>query len=498
MGVVIKETIRTSIVNYLGVILGVVNVLWLQASILSEGEIGVIKYLLDWSFLILPFVVLGANSLPIRFIHRFSEGKELNQFLSFVLLIPIFTSVILGILFFLFKEPFYAFLGDEVLTYESYFVYLIPLIFAHTYLVIFEGVLQSKADIFYSSILKNVFIRVVFMGLLLLHKFDVISFSQLFQLYVLGFVLELVLLFVYFKKHVEFRFELNLGFLKHPLKKEVISYSLFLIVGSGGLVLMNRIDVLMIADLMAQFGEVFNYVGVYAVSFFIAAFIEMPKKVITQLLYPALSKLATENNRDEMQVLYKQSAINLSIIGLFLFLGVWYNLDYLFNIIPNGDVFEQGKWVVFFIGVSKLSEMFFGVSQEVLIATKYYRYNLYLIPLLIIVTIISNYVFIPIYGITGAALATAITAVLYSLSRFLVIIYLLKMNSLTFSQLKVMFVLLIVVLVFWLKPQVFNSNFLEIILNSVIISVVFIGGNFVLKTSQEMNALINKFLKLGR
>ncbi len=497
MGVVIKETIRTSIVNYLGVLLGVVNVLWLQTFILKEGEIGLIKYILDWSLLIQPFVVMGANSLPIRFIHRFKRNKERNDFLSFILLIPVCTGVLFLGCFVLLKDQMHHFLGEDVLQYKSYFIYVVPLVFSYSYLIIFEGILQSQSDIFYSSLLKNVFIRVAFMLLLILFYYEIIDFYRMFQLYVLSYLVELVLLFVYFKKQIRFRFNFSLAFYKHPLRAEVINYSLFLIVGSGGLVLMNKVDVLMITDLMSGYGEALDFVGVYAVSFFIAAVIEMPKRVVSQLLYPTLSKLVTEGDRKEVVFLYKKSALNLSIIGLFLFLMVWYNLDSLFQIIPNGHIYAQGKWVVFFIGISKLSEMFFGVSQEVLIATKYYRYNLYLIPFLIVVTVLSNYMLIPVYGIVGAALATAITAVLYSLSRFLVIVYLLGMSSLSIGQIKVLLVLALVMLVYWFKPIFFDNCYLEILFNCVVISIVFIGGNLLLKSSVELNSTVDKVFGRG-
>ena len=38
--------------------------------------------------------------------------------------------------------------------------------------------------------------------------------------------------------------------------------------------------------------------------------------------------------------------------GTLLFLLVWVNIDNIFDIIPHGEIYEAGKWVVFFIALS--------------------------------------------------------------------------------------------------------------------------------------------------
>ena len=51
---------------------------------------------------------------------------------------------------------------------------------------------------------------------------------------------------------------------------------------------------------------------------------------------------------------------------------------------------------------------------------------------------------------------------------------------------------LIVMGVFYVKPAITSNNFLEIAINSLIITFIFIGGNYLFKSSKEMNDLINK------
>jgi len=59
-----------------------------------------------------------------------------------------------------------------------------------------------------------------------------------------------------------------------------------------------------------------------------------------------------------------------------LFLGIWCNIDSIFELIPNGEIYSPGKWVVFYIGLSKLFDMATGVNQEIVGTSKYYKIDL--------------------------------------------------------------------------------------------------------------------------
>src|SRR5690606_10898250 len=114
---------------------------------------------------------------------------------------------------------------------------------------------------------------------------------------------------------------------------------------------------------------------------------------------------------------YRKSCINQLLIGLLLFIGIWANIDNIFKMLPAG--FEVGKYVILFISLGYLIEMSTGLNGVILSTSKYYKYDSYFFIALIFITITSNYFLIPIWGITGSAIASALTLLFFNLFRFL-------------------------------------------------------------------------------
>lgn len=254
--------------------------------------------------------------------------------------------------------------------------------------------------------------------------------------------------------------------------------------------LVSKLDTVMTEHVLRDLAQV----GVYSVAFFIAVLIETPQRALMQIIFPMMSELNTLKDNPKIQELYQKSAVNLFILGSLLFLLVWYNIKDLYGLIPNGETYQQGIYVVFFIGLAKVFDMFLGPTSQVLAASKYYRYNFYLLPFLGVLTILTNLYFIPIYNITGTAIATSITILVYSILRYVMVLRLMKMNSLSASHLGVVGSILIVVLFFELVPLEFSNELLAIIVKSSILTLLFLCLNYLFKSSEELSKIINKYL----
>ena len=64
----------------------------------------------------------------------------------------------------------------------------------------------------------------------------------------------------------------------------------------------------------------FRNTGIYSIAFFIAAFIAVPKKALSQVLIPMVSEANKNNDKNKLNELYKKSSITQLIIGGLLFL----------------------------------------------------------------------------------------------------------------------------------------------------------------------------------
>ena len=121
---------------------------------------------------------------------------------------------------------------------------------------------------------------------------------------------------------------------------------------------------------------------------------------------------------------------------------------------PNGNNFLEGKMVIIVIALGKLINMALSVNGHLLQNSKYYYVNTYSIVLLGILTVVTNLIFIPKWGILGAAIASALSLVVFNLVKFLFILYKFKMHP--FSLMTVPAVIIILLTSF--------INFLELLL----------------------------------
>ena len=75
-------------------------------------------------------------------------------------------------------------------------------------------------------------------------------------------------------------------------------------------------------------------------------------------------------------MLYKKTSINLQIVGGFVMLCIFVNINQLYELVPKE--YSGGIAVVFMIGLSKYFDLILGNNNAIIFNTKYYRMVLYL------------------------------------------------------------------------------------------------------------------------
>ena len=160
--------------------------------------------------------------------------------------------------------------------------------------------------------------------------------------------------------------------------------------------------------------------------------------------------------------------------------------------------FQGGKWVVFYIGLSQLFNIASGVNGAIIINSKYYKYDLYTNILLVVITIASNLILIPKYGIDGAAMATAISVLIFNLIRLVLIKVKMKMHPFSLNSLKTIIVLFTIYYLLQYLPKT-SIVLLDIFWKSSITIIVYIPLVLWLNLSEDLTAIVNdmkvRFLK---
>jgi O-antigen/teichoic acid export membrane protein len=196
---------------------------------------------------------------------------------------------------------------------------------------------------------------------------------------------------------------------RRALRPLMIRYSLWMIIGGAGVVIAERIDGLMLAWLTGLAAT-----GIYSLSFFVGTIIEMPRRSVSQIAGTLITHAWKSKDYATLAKLHGQAALNQMLIGGMLLVLVWTHVEALFDLMPNGDIYKAGKWVVLWIGLARWFDMSNGLNSEIILNSPYYRFNLASILFLGLVSFGANYLMIPRYGLIGAAAGSTLSILLFN------------------------------------------------------------------------------------
>lgn len=484
MGIVIRQGLKASVITYIGAFLGYLVWLRLYPLWLNPEEVGLLRALFDAVILISPFLQGGVASLVVKYSPYLTTRIENEQrFLGFALAVPIVLTLIGGVVLAIFKDSIFAAYSEKSPLFAEFIWYIVPLAFFSVYIQLVEALIRIKLRIVVPRIIRELLVRGLNLLVVWGYFAGIYGLSQLVASLVLVNILHLVLLSVYYVRLRGKFIVPNLGIVKTRFLKPLLDYTGFMILGSGSGSLVAKIDSLMTAYLLGL-----TETGVYGIAFLIATVIELPRRVFNSLITPLVAKAYKAKNFSLLQTYYHRSSLNLSIISVTLFLGIWSNLDLIYSFVPDREVYESGKWVVFFIGIGKVFDMSMGINAELIQNSKYYRWNLYLTPVLAVLAVCTNLIFIPLYGISGAALATLISVALYNITRFYMVKRAMKITPFKASN---VWVALLAIVAFIVTEYFQIGNvYTDFLFNGVVVVFIFLLPIWYFSLSPDFNNFI--------
>ena len=487
MGVVRNQSVKNSISFYIGMLIGAINTVIVYPNVFKDNPeyFGLIQILITYAVAVSTLTTFGIPKIFVRF---FPAIKDKGQLLFLSLIIPLIGLILAGLCYFLFRNQVFEFLKASDLLKENFF-YIILLVFFIGFYDVLTAISRSYLNAATPIFINEVFLKFYNMVVLLFYWFSYIDFTSLLHIYLFGYVLKFIILFIIQLRQDRLEFSLSL---KDLDLKEILKFGSYVLVGGASIMIVTRLDMMMIASLLDL-----EQVAFYTIAFFIGNSIKIPGKSIITISSPLLAKEWENQNLKEIQKLYTKSSINQLIIGGILFVCVWLNIDEIFSLFPAK--FQGGKWVVFYIGIAQLFSLTSGVNDSIIVNSKYYRYDLYTNFFLVFITISSNYILIPIFGIDGAAMATAISVLVYNLIRLILIKV--KMDMQPFSK-DTVFTILVLFGVFFMLDNI-QLKLLPlyiIVLKSILALLVYILLVIKLNLSDDIsrfaNDLKNRFLNI--
>ncbi|RLD41032.1 MAG: polysaccharide biosynthesis protein [Bacteroidetes bacterium] len=488
MGIIKKQSISGTIYSYIGVILGFVTTGLLYPRIFSTEEVGLLRILVSYSLLFSNFAALGINTVTVKLFPYFRDYERKHHgFLGLALLVSTVGLIIAILTFIAFKDVILANGKAGADLFSQYFYYIVPLIISTLLFNVFDTYYRVLYNAVKGIIYKEVIQRVLILVVIILFFINEIDFHEAVILYTIALITPTILLFFSLIYNKQLFLKIDLGFVDKKLSHEMINIGAFGILASFSGVLSMTIDSIMVERMIDL-----SALGIYTVTFFFGTLILVPLRTMGKISSVIIADAWRVNDLKIIDSIYKKSSISLTVIGLLLLIGIWGNIDNVFQIIPVKYI--AGKYVILFIGIASLFDIALGISPHIIVNSNHYRYLSYFLITFAILLVISNMLLIPIYGIVGAALATLVSKFIYNLIKFLFLYRTYKLQPFTYKILILYAIGIFAYVISLLLPQLENY-IIDIIVRSIIITIAFAVPVYWFKISEDINDKVDNIVR---
>lgn len=487
MGVIKNQSIQGTIYSYIGVVIGFVTTGLLFPKVLNTDEVGLLRLLVSVSILFSQFAGLGFNTVAVRNFPFFRDPEKGHHgFLRLSLVVSLIGFVLSMVVFFAMKPWLIEENLKKSALFVDYIMYLIPLIFFTTFFNILDTYYRVLYNAVKGMIYKELWQRVFILAAILSYYFGWVSFAQMVLMYVISISLPaLMITFSLYQKGNLF-LGWDKGFISQELAKQMTSVAFYGIITSYSGVLIMNIDVVMINHALGLADT-----GIYAVTFYFGTLVLIPSRPVIKIASVMLADGWKAQDMKKVAEIYYKSNITLTTIGWLLFLGLAINLDNVFAIL--GPQYEAGRWVVVFIGLANFFEMSTSVSQNVIHNSEHYKVLTWLLLLFVGLLVVTNLIFIPVYGIVGAAFASAISRFIFNFLSWLFLFRKYKLQPFDYKYIILIMIGLVSFGLAFLLPKMAWFGW-DILLRSALFTASFGTAVYFFRISEDINQALDEIM----
>ncbi|MCU0434857.1 MAG: polysaccharide biosynthesis C-terminal domain-containing protein [Bacteroidia bacterium] len=488
MGHIKKQSIYSFIYSYIGLVIGFVNIIIIQPNFLQSDEIGVLRLLLSASSIIAMLMPLGIGSITMRFFPKFkNEENRHNGHFTMMLLFSIAGFIIFGGLLLMSRSTLIEFYINKSAKFINY-IDLVSLFAFILSLIAIYSIYSSS--LYYSSItflLSEVFIRLGNIAIVILYHYDIILIDTLIYSFIGIYCLQLLILlyFLSIKKAISFKIEWqtyrNLNW------KKMLTYGTIMIVTAVASLGIKLIDQLIIGHYLDL-----SYVGIYSVCVYMISILEAPFNSMERISNAKMADAWEKNDLDIVKKIYFNSVKYLVPIGLLIFGLLWTQRENIFFFLP--EEYKVGLFPLQVLAIASLVNLSTGMNGSLIAMSNKYIVGTLFLFFLLVCSIVLNWFLIPFWGINGAAIATAVSIIIFNLMKFIYILYRYKMQPFNLNSIKLLLLSILSILGCELLPLESANIIISIIVKALVYLIIFGIGILYINPVSETNQLI-KFLK---
>lgn len=397
------------------------------ARVLGTAEYGAYAFAISLAgFLTIP-ALFGYNTLAVKEIAALSAVRNWSSLRAFLsgALIRVLLSASLVII-----------AGFVLLTHEA--INLAPnmraaalvslaLVLLNTIVRLYEGFLSGIGRVVIAKVPDKAFRPIIFLFLALGTYLSFVGLEQGVYAVVLNVLATglglLLLLTLWYRYHP---IEIGRSPSVRNTENQGFRQALYFALIAGVSVLNAQADVLMLGFMSSA-----DNVGVYRIASRVASLVIFALIAVGASLAPRISALYTKGDHSELQSLAFKGALATSVIGLpialvLIFVGDWILLLF-------GRDFQAGAVALSLLSIGHLINAFVGIVAVLLSMTGHEQKLAKIFAIAALLNVLLNAVLIPLYGVVGAASATAVSGILLNLSLAFVAYRVLGVNPTVFG-----------------------------------------------------------------
>lgn len=439
---VTKQLFWFSLTSYIGVAIGIVSVLFIYPE--NPEFLGIIRTIESYSQIIFPIVLIGASQALVHYYPTLSAENRNRLFLYSLYSVLINSVLVFGVIALMF-----TFFDFEL----KHLVWMaLPLGISIAFNEVFKRQSLNLQKIALPTFFEKIIPKLVLPLIFILIASYAITTNQGIWFFILAYLLILLLTGFYTLRKDRTKWTTDFkNIFKSISKKEYFRYSLFAFTGSLGSLLAFRIDTIM----LGLFGYTMSDIGIYNIGVLVASTLIIPATGIFAINSPIISELVKSNKIKELGVKYTENAKLLFVIGAVLYGCLFLSVTDLFSLFSTKTTLLQSVPVLLVLGFGMVINMGTGFNSEIITFSKYYRFNMISILLIIFLNIGLNLLFVLQFemGIIGVAYASLISISIFNLVKVYYIFT--KFGILPFDRayLKLIVVIFSVIGIIYLLPN---------------------------------------------
>jgi O-antigen/teichoic acid export membrane protein len=439
--------------------------MFIQPKFLTPEELGLTRILLAAASLIATILPLGVSSVTTKFFPYFRNAeKKHHGYFGLMLIFPLAGTALCGILIYVFKDAIINEYQAQSPLFTRYFNLLLPFAMIIAVNMTLNAYCSSLFKTSIISLFESIVSRVLFIILIFIYYFHYITLTQFIELFVAIYIIQVISMTLYIYSLDTPSLRIDKTILKSIGTGNMIRFGLLLTLTNVSSVSLKHLDTLMLGKYMSL-----DWVGVFTVAAFIGMVIEIPLTSLEKITHTKVAQAWDNNDVESIKDIYYKSVKYLMLIGGLLLVCIICNINDLLSFLP--EIYHKGATVAIIACIGSFLNIATGVNTSILFSSSKYIYGTYILLLLLLLSVVFNIILIPLYGITGAALATAISSVIYNLIKYLIILKHFKMQPYNPTNMRILLVIMLSFAAYFL-PDI-HDNLYNIILKSAVIAVIY-------------------------